>query len=58
MTCLPLRKLAAWLMAIHPHKVGPKLRGKLCIYQNECEESLWQYWIQGRTYTESEVEHG
>ncbi|WP_296250276.1 phage antirepressor N-terminal domain-containing protein [Pseudomonas sp. UBA4194] len=44
MTCLPLRKLAAWLYTINPKKVAPQLRDKIIQYQEECDEVLWQYW--------------
>lgn len=47
MTCLPLRKLAAWLYSISPNKVAPELRDKIVQYQEECDEVLWNYWIKG-----------
>ncbi|MEO8643100.1 phage antirepressor N-terminal domain-containing protein [Pseudomonas sp.] len=46
MTCLPLRKLAAWLYTINPKKVAPELRDKIIQYQEKCDEVLWQYWTQ------------
>lgn len=46
MTCLPLRKLAAWLYTINPKKVAPELRDKIIHYQEKCDEVLWQYWTQ------------
>nr|WP_189674146.1 phage antirepressor N-terminal domain-containing protein [Pseudomonas tehranensis] len=46
MTCLPLRKLAAWLYSISPNKVAPELRDKISRYQEKCDEVLWQYWTQ------------
>jgi len=46
MTCLPLRKLAAWLYSININKVAPELRGKITRYQNECDDVLWNYWTQ------------
>lgn len=48
MTCLPLRKLAGWLMTIHPSKVREELRGKIIAYQAECDDVLWRYWNDGR----------
>lgn len=47
MTCLPLRKLAAWLYSISPNKVSPELRDKIIQYQEQCDEVLWQYWTKG-----------
>lgn len=47
MTCLPLRKLAGWLMTIHPNKVKPEIRANVITYQNECDDALWDYWTQG-----------
>jgi hypothetical protein len=48
MTCLPLRKLPAWLYSVTPNKVAPKLREKIIRYQDECDEVLWQYWTGGQ----------
>lgn len=45
--CLPLRKLAAWLMGITPSRVSPELRDKIVRYQNECDDALWDYWTKG-----------
>ena len=47
MTCLPLRKLPAWLYSISPNKVKPELREKIIRYQEECDEALWDYWTKG-----------
>ncbi|TPG77359.1 phage antirepressor N-terminal domain-containing protein [Pseudomonas arsenicoxydans] len=47
MTCIPLRKLAAWLYSINPNKVAPELRDKIIQYQEECDEVLWSYWTKG-----------
>lgn len=44
MTCLPLRKLPAWLYSISPNKVKPELRDKIIRYQEECDDALWNYW--------------
>lgn len=44
MTCLPLRKLPAWLYSISPNKVKPELRDKVIRYQEECDDALWDYW--------------
>lgn len=46
MTCLPLRKLAGWLMTIHPNKVRPELRERIVAFQNECDDVLWRYWSE------------
>ncbi len=47
MSCLPLRKLAAWLYSISPNKVKPELRDKIIRYQEECDDALWDYWTKG-----------
>lgn len=44
-TCLPLRKLAGWMMTIHPNKVRPELRETIIAFQNECDDVLWQHWV-------------
>lgn len=49
MTCLPLRKLPAWLYSISPNKVKPELRDKIIRYQEECDDALWDYWTKGIT---------
>lgn len=45
--CIPLRKLAGWLMTLHPSRVKPELRDKITAYQNECDDALWKYWSEG-----------
>jgi len=47
--CLPIRKLAAWLYSISPNKI-PNLetRAKVIMYQNECDDVLWDYWTKGQ----------
>lgn len=45
--CLPLRKLASWLMTINPKKVKPELQDKIIRYQEECDDALWDYWTKG-----------
>lgn len=45
--CMPLRKLASWLMTISPNKVKPELRDKIIRYQEECDDALWDYWTKG-----------
>lgn len=47
MACLPLRKLAGWLMSIHASKVRPDLRENVIAFQNECDDALWSYWNNG-----------
>ncbi|WP_333666228.1 phage antirepressor N-terminal domain-containing protein [Acinetobacter guillouiae] len=47
-TCLLLRKLPAWLYSIHANKVKPELRDTVIMYQNECDDVLWDYWTRGQ----------
>lgn len=44
MACLPLRKLPGWMMSIHPNRVRAEIRDKVIIYQNECDDVLWEHW--------------
>lgn len=48
MICILLRKLPAWLYSIHANKVKPELRETVIMYQNECDDVLWDYWIKGQ----------
>ncbi|EER7062666.1 TPA: phage antirepressor N-terminal domain-containing protein [Escherichia coli] len=47
MTCLALRKLAAWLQTINSNKVKPEIRDKVIQYQEECDDVLYEYWTKG-----------
>lgn len=47
-TCLPVRKLPAWLNSINPKKVRAELRPKIELYQAESDDALWNYWMNGR----------
>lgn len=48
LTCIPVRKVAAWLTTIEPGKVkSPEARARVIQYQNECDDALWQYWNDG-----------
>ncbi|WP_216857598.1 phage antirepressor N-terminal domain-containing protein [Burkholderia sp. S171] len=45
MTCLPIRKMAAWLTTIEPGKVkNIRVRDRVIQFQNECDDVLWQHW--------------
>ncbi len=48
-TCIPLRKLPAWIYSIHPNKVAEALRPTLIRYQEECDDVLWQHWNGSHT---------
>ncbi|WP_151764887.1 phage antirepressor N-terminal domain-containing protein [Acinetobacter soli] len=48
MLCLLLRKLPAWLYSIQSGKVKPELRDTVIMYQNECDDVLWDYWTKGQ----------
>ena len=47
MTCLALRKLNGWLHTINVGKVRAELREKVARYQDECDDVLYQYWVNG-----------
>ncbi len=55
-TCLPLRKLAGWLMTISPNKVKPELRETVMAYQAECDDVLWQHWSGQHRKAETQAE--
>ncbi|EMI6975434.1 phage antirepressor protein [Acinetobacter baumannii] len=48
MICLMLRKLPAWLYSIQSGKVKPEIRDTVIMYQNECDDVLWDYWTKGQ----------
>nr|WP_312821764.1 phage antirepressor N-terminal domain-containing protein [Acinetobacter oleivorans] len=48
MICLLLRKLPAWLYSIMPGKVKPEIRDTVIMYQQECDDVLWDYWTNGQ----------
>lgn len=58
MACLPLRKLAGWLMSIHASKVRLELRDGVIAYQNECDDVLWSYWNDGHAVSHRSVGQG
>lgn len=46
--CIPIRKLAGWLMTITPKKIkNLEVREKVIMYQDECDDALWDYWTKG-----------
>lgn len=48
-TCIPVRKVAAWLATVEPGKVkNPGVRARVVMFQNECDDVLWQYWNDGQ----------
>ena len=47
MICLPLRKLFGWLSGINIGKIRESLRERVTVFQNECDDALWQYWNDG-----------
>jgi P22_AR N-terminal domain len=46
-TCLALRKLAAWLNTISPNKVRSEIRDRVLQYQEQCDDVLYEYWMKG-----------
>lgn len=47
MLCIHLRKFPSYMSSINANKVNRRLRDKIVLYQNECDEALWHYWIDG-----------
>lgn len=46
--CMPVRKLPAFFASINPNKVRPELRDRIRLYQDECDDALWNYWTKGQ----------
>lgn len=48
MACIPLRKLAGWLSSLEPSRIKvAAVREKIELFQDECDNALWQYWNDG-----------
>ena len=47
-TCMPVRKLPAFFAFINPNKVRSELRDRIRLYQDECDDALWNYWTKGQ----------
>nr|WP_243454246.1 phage antirepressor N-terminal domain-containing protein [Oceanisphaera pacifica] len=48
MVSLPLRKLLGWLMSINPNRIKDLVvKERIILYQNECDNVLWDYWTRG-----------
>ena len=41
--CMPVRKLPAFFASINPNKVRSELRDRIRLYQDECDDALWNY---------------
>jgi hypothetical protein len=50
MICIPVTRIAGWLMSISPNKVRPELRERLIGYQQECDQALFDYWSRGAAF--------
>ena len=46
--CMPLRKLPAFFASISASKVRAELRATIILFQNECDDALWRYWMEKR----------
>lgn len=46
-TCIPLRKLAVWLLTLQPSRMDIFVADKVRMYQDECDTALWNYWTKG-----------
>ncbi|MDR5797255.1 phage antirepressor N-terminal domain-containing protein [Caballeronia sp. LZ008] len=47
MSCMPIKKLPGWLHSINVGKIRAELRETVAAYQAECDDALWQYWMDG-----------
>ncbi|MFQ8890664.1 MAG: phage antirepressor N-terminal domain-containing protein [Bilophila wadsworthia] len=52
--CMPVRKLPRLFASINPNKVRPELRDRIRLYQDECDDALWNYWTKGARHPEAE----
>lgn len=53
MFCVPVSQLNGWLYTINVNKVSPKAQRKLLVYQQECQDVLFRYFMpQGGTNAE------
>ena len=51
MACIPLRKLAGWLSSLEPSRIKvAAVREKIELFQDECDDALWQYWNAGAAH--------
>jgi len=48
MISMPLRKLPAFMASINPSRVKPELKETIELYQEECDDALWDYWNKGQ----------
>lgn len=46
--CMLVRKLPAFFASINPNKVRSELRDRIRLYQDECDDALWNYWTKGQ----------
>lgn len=44
----PSAKLPAFFASINPNKVRSELRDRIRLYQDECDDALWNYWTKGQ----------
>jgi len=56
MLSMPLRKLPAYMASINPNKVKLELRPTIEMYQDECDDALWDYWNKGKAVNLRHVE--
>lgn len=50
-SCIPLRKLAGWLSSLEPSRIKvAAVREKIELFQDECDDALWQYWNAGAAH--------
>jgi phage antirepressor YoqD-like protein len=47
MVCMPLKKLTGWMMTLQPSRMDEAVASKVLVYQNECDDALWDYWTKG-----------
>ena len=48
MLSMPLRKLPAFMASINPSRGKPELKETIELYQEECDDALWDYWNKGQ----------
>lgn len=48
MLSIPLKKLPGWFFSVNPNKVRKTIRNIVIQYQNECFDTLYDYWFLGK----------
>ena len=45
---IPIPTTSGIQQTLNPNKVRPELRDRIRLYQDECDDALWNYWTKGQ----------